>query len=810
MSSASKSSPDGGKVGVLPSSEGRDRRPPPPLAPSQPTATGRDGGADPPASAPAEAEEGCVDGRRRRRRRRLRPRPSDGEGRRPAPSSSPSPSFSPSSPPSPPSASSSSSSSRGAILACLLMVAAAIAHAVSSGFERMHRSKAGDAERWRQGQHQGHRHEQLRQQQDQQQQQRQQPPQFNGGDLERSRRDEDEVDGGSIDDGASATILSRASQLSSLVSHLDASDVVEVYVVTRTARLASASLPGSGGRDSNGRGLQGESQQGLQGGPERRTEETATKWDSESRGLKGIVSAESSASSDEGEAKAAPSSATSGASSGVPAGPVLIRKSALAFRYRPSAIVVEEDPTPAERAQRKKYFELTLEYGPQRAGAARTSESVPAVRVDPELAGTGSEGGGHDDDESATLGKYVSWENAGRIYHATRIDPALWTEAYYMASVTGVVLEKILQRAVEYTYRRPRYQPFEVVSVPSGRRVLRSSGSDDFVWDMFRDLADLYVDIDPLLVPPRGRVQFYVSDPPSEEHEEGGEGIGEEGSGGGGDASSPRRTQINPNVRRVQGPKEGARAAAFYEKFLRCADAIRTGDYSRYAPPATPSPSAGPTAGPTGSNAPSMMSSVAGEADGGNGTEAGDEGEGTAAEEADAVGGTDGDDSSDADVDGDSEAPDDGVVLDGGRRLRRAADVSSGRRRRLDEEDVDGDLDEAAPGEEGSVSPETDAAEERDEVVDLEENADADADTDADIDVDVDAEEDDEPSDEAPETEDAEETEESADDPAEAAEKAAIEAAKAAENAAAAAATNSGASNSTSAVSAFCTSSLSH
>ena len=75
---------------------------------------------------------------------------------------------------------------------------------------------------------------------------------------------------------------------------------------------------------------------------------------------------------------------------------------------------------------------------------------------------------------------------------------------------------------MEYSFRRPQYQPFEVVSIPSGNLILRSSGSDDFVWDMVRDLTDLYVDIDPILVPSRGKVQFYVADPEGMGEEEGG------------------------------------------------------------------------------------------------------------------------------------------------------------------------------------------------------------------------------------------------------------------------------------------------
>ena len=87
-----------------------------------------------------------------------------------------------------------------------------------------------------------------------------------------------------------------------------------------------------------------------------------------------------------------------------PSGPVLIRKSALAFRYRPRAASASHGPhfseeyaspvplgdldlTPADTVERRKYFELTLEYGLQRPGAVRTSEPMPMVHRDTEAAG---------------------------------------------------------------------------------------------------------------------------------------------------------------------------------------------------------------------------------------------------------------------------------------------------------------------------------------------------------------------------------------------------------------------------------------
>ena len=352
----------------------------------------------------------------------------------------------------------------------------------------------------------------------------------------------------------SATVLSRTSQLSSLISNLGAGDVVECYVVTRMAQLTNvvSTVPlGSASTTTNNGNRNLDAEAGL------------VKGDS------------SKQQPQQQEAIAAAPTTTSNQ----PMGPILIRKSGLAFRYRPrvaSAATHADKPT-------KKYFEITLEYGPQRTGSIKTFESMPMLHVDTEM----------------NNNKYVSWENEGRVYHSTHISND-WTEAYYMAPITGVVLEKILQRAVDYPRKRPRYQPFEVVSVPSGELIVRSSGSDDFVWEMFKDLADLYVDIDPILIPPRGKVQFYVADAvPSKKIED------KEDSS----ISTAKRREPNPNVHRVKGPMEGGRAALFYERFYNCANAIKTGDYSMYLPPVTAEPTSSPTERVTA--VPSLTSSSA-------------------------------------------------------------------------------------------------------------------------------------------------------------------------------------------------------
>ena len=365
---------------------------------------------------------------------------------------------------------------------------------------------------------------------------------------------------------STATILSRTTQLNKLLMHLDASDVIECYVVNRMAPLANvASNFGVGNENNN-------NVETVDNAETKKTE----------------VVQQSSASA----------TTTSTSTNSIPTGPVLVRKSALAFRYRSRVALAShghhfstggeqlfDNLSPGDQLEKQKYFELTLEYGPQRTGVAKTSESMPRVHVDIEhVFGEKSETATSDNDNiDDKIGKYVSWHNEGSVYHTTQISSD-WTNAYYMASITGVVLEKIIQRAVEYTYKQPRYQPFEVISIPSQKQIIRSSGSEDFVYEMFHELADLYVDIDPLILPPRGRVQFYVADPPEEETG------GKDNSG-----SDIKKKRVNPNIQKINGSLEASRAALFYENFFNCANSIRTGDYSMFN---TPSPSSMPSVAP--------------------------------------------------------------------------------------------------------------------------------------------------------------------------------------------------------------------
>ena len=358
-------------------------------------------------------------------------------------------------------------------------------------------------------------------------------------------------------EGITTAVLTRASQLSVLIAQLDASDVVEVYVVTRLAHLSNmGSKVGAGSTGGNGNGK-----------IRRILDESKAANSSKIAVEPKIVASESMRSSPQVLSKSGEGNIN------LPSGPVRIHKPALAFRYRPRVVSHEEfSSSSSSPHEHRKYFELTLEYGPERTGATRTFESLPVIQMDTELMAEA----GNDD-----FGKFATWSNDGRVYYSTHISDE-WSDAYYMTSITGVVVEKIIQRAAEYNNKRPRYQPFEVISKPSGKLLLKSSSADDFVWEMFHDLADLYVEIDPLLVPARGRVQFYVSDPDENEinEQEGDQRerlIGGDETNGGDKYSKTKTKAMNPNVQMVTGTLEASRAAVFYEKFANCASAIKTG-----------------------------------------------------------------------------------------------------------------------------------------------------------------------------------------------------------------------------------------
>ncbi len=220
---------------------------------------------------------------------------------------------------------------------------------------------------------------------------------------------------------------------------------------------------------------------------------------------------------------------------------IWIRKTALAFRYKPSRSHFYE-----RMEKNKQAFAITLEYGPQRTGSTLASEAMPII---------------HNMDEEE-----VSWENEAKIYYSTtNLSSSSWTEAYYMAHITGAVLSDVMEFIMNYPNQHARYQPFSVIESSTQRQVLRSSNSDDFVWNVMDYMSQRYVNIQPVLAPQRHSVRFHVED------------------------ASRDITRFSSSSK-VNGTYIGNLAAHFYQHFYDCATAIRTGDYTLFTSPPTSSP----------------------------------------------------------------------------------------------------------------------------------------------------------------------------------------------------------------------------
>jgi hypothetical protein len=217
-----------------------------------------------------------------------------------------------------------------------------------------------------------------------------------------------------------------------------------------------------------------------------------------------------------------------------------IQKAALGFRYRPAG----GKGTPMI----KKPIEITLEYGPQRVGTMLAHDAMPLVQVEETSA-------------------FISWDNVGRVYYTTNIVSENYLSSYYMGSMTGTVLGKMLGKAVEYSENRRRYQPFAVYS-GENEKMLRSSSSQDFTSYIWKELASLGVEIEPILSPPIYEARLWASSV---------------------DKIIPEGQVAND-------------AALFYSKLYQCLTAIATNDYTGFMPTAQPSISASPTFSPNESN----------------------------------------------------------------------------------------------------------------------------------------------------------------------------------------------------------------
>jgi len=229
-----------------------------------------------------------------------------------------------------------------------------------------------------------------------------------------------------------------------------------------------------------------------------------------------------------------------------------IQKMAIGFRYRPAGAAAI-----AAQHLEKPPVEMTLEYGPQRFGPLLHHEAMPYIQV------------------SEQESSFISWENVGRVFYTTKIVTETYLSSYYMASMTGAVLNKILLEAVEYSDKRRRYQPFALFSAENGREV-RSSSSVDFSQYIWKQLANLGVEIHPILPPPIYEARLWVS--------------------------SWEKVVPQPAI--------ANEAASFYQKLYQCLEAIATNDYTAYRPSAQPTISPQPSGMPTtidGENSTSML-----------------------------------------------------------------------------------------------------------------------------------------------------------------------------------------------------------
>jgi len=205
-----------------------------------------------------------------------------------------------------------------------------------------------------------------------------------------------------------------------------------------------------------------------------------------------------------------------------------IQKTAIGFRYRPPGMSQQKKQTID-----KHPVEITLEYGPPRVGPMLGHEAIPYVQG------------------SNTNDLFISWENEAKIFYTTEILKESYISSYYMASMTGAVLNKILAQAVGYADHR-RYLPFAVYS-KKGREI-RASSSVDFARYIWRQLANLGVEIHPILPPPIYEARLWVD--------------------------SVEKVVPSDHVTQE--------AASFYQKLYQCLEAIATNDYSKYIPPTPP------------------------------------------------------------------------------------------------------------------------------------------------------------------------------------------------------------------------------
>ena len=119
----------------------------------------------------------------------------------------------------------------------------------------------------------------------------------------------------------------------------------------------------------------------------------------------------------------------------------------------------------------RRRLELTIEYGPARAGNNLAHESIPHIVVteeqqqEQENDPDGSSHNGSSGSSTSTSNNNnnnnntnpdpttstVSWDNEGKVYYTESIDSDSYTSANYLASLSGTLLSKLLHAAVDFT-----------------------------------------------------------------------------------------------------------------------------------------------------------------------------------------------------------------------------------------------------------------------------------------------------------------------------------------------------------------------
>lgn len=203
---------------------------------------------------------------------------------------------------------------------------------------------------------------------------------------------------------------------------------------------------------------------------------------------------------------------------------ITIQKLTLGIRFRPKGSDL------INPYNMKTPMELTLEYGPQRVGPSLNYETMPIVN----------------EEESSS---FLAWDNSGKIYYTQKIVTENFLSSHFMASMTGAVLQKLLDESLGYAEKRKVYQPFAVFS-DNGKQLLRSSSSSDFTWFAWSHLARLGVEIEPILPPPVYEARLYAKSV----------------------------TRIVPDQSITH------RAATFYQRLYNCLESIAANNYGSLLP----------------------------------------------------------------------------------------------------------------------------------------------------------------------------------------------------------------------------------